>query len=90
MNRIRKSDLDHVCRIINKETGSPLEPWTMTEGNPTANIGNYHLSGAYGGWQLQRTMSDGGGVEAITPGYLPKRDLYGRMVAYLDGIRAAK
>lgn len=52
-----------------------------------ANIGNYHLSGAYGGYSLYRMDNDGGGVQdVLVCGYISKRDLYYRMQAFIRGL----
>ena len=89
MNRITRANLDAMCAEINRTAGTPTEPWTRHgDGRLTANIGCYHLSGAYGGWSLEQMASEGGGVHAIFSGYLPKRELYERMRAYLAGMRA--
>jgi hypothetical protein len=49
-------------------------------------IGSYHLSGAYGGYQLQKVCNEAGGIHAITSGHIPKRELYYQLRAYLDGL----
>jgi uncharacterized FlaG/YvyC family protein len=47
---------------------------------PTKTRGKFTLSGAYGGWQLQRYIKRNGkettAIEAITSGYIPKKELY--------------
>jgi hypothetical protein len=80
--------LETLCRWINERTGSPLEPYTKDEnGNLRANVGNYHLSGAYGGWCLHRMHSEGGGVTTpLIHGHVPKRELETAMRAFLAGI----
>lgn len=88
--RITKKDLDAVCKRINIEMCMALEPYTKVDGKYIANIGNYHLSGAYGGYALHRMCNQGGGITDIFHGHMPKRDLYGKMHAYLDGIYAEK
>lgn len=82
-NRITQSDLENLVDRINKATESPTEPYT----DRTANIGNYHLSYAYGGVKLHRMDNDRGGVRTVsTGGYGTKRELYGWMDAFLSGI----
>jgi hypothetical protein len=80
--------LETLCRWINERTGSPLEPYTKDEnGNFRANVGNYHLSGAYGGYCLHRMHSEGGGVTTpLIHGHVPKRELETAMRAFLAGI----
>lgn len=92
MSRITKSDLERLVQVINMETGSPLEPYTRNQdGKLVANIGNYHLSGAYGGWSLHRMVTDTGGVEStLNCGHIPKRALFERMAAFRERIRAGK
>jgi hypothetical protein len=69
-----------------------MEPYTKTtspsgHGIYSANIGNYHLSGAYGGFSLHRMDTDGGGVQDVLGcGHISKRDLYDRMHAFIRGI----
>ena len=55
MYRITRGMLDKKVEHLNKITGNPSAPWTRLEnGKLRANIGNYHLSGAYGGWSLHQ------------------------------------
>jgi len=87
MNRIKESDLTATIKLINLRMGSPLTPWTQKNEKLLANIGNYHLSGAYGGVSLHRTVNAGGGVSDVFGcGHVTKRDLYNRMRAFLEGI----
>jgi len=92
MNTITKKDLEATVERINRITGSPLEPYTRTVDENgkqtfTANLGNYHLSGAYGGHALYRMDNDGGGVcDVLGCGHLSKRDLYDRMHAFIKGL----
>lgn len=87
-DRITRKHLEGLCNTLNRVTNSPMTPWTRDENNKFhANIGNYHIDGAYGGWQLQRIMNEHGGVNTpIGGGYVPARELYNRMHAYLDGL----
>ena len=91
MDRITMKQLEYLVDQINKATNSPLEPWTrQPDGTIKANIGNYHLSGAYGGYCLHRMHNDAGGVTTpLVYGHVPKRELYGKMRAFLDGINVA-
>lgn len=86
-NVITAKNLQAVCDRINKTTGSPAEPRNATG----ANIGNYHLSSAYSGYALHRTVNASGGIRDISnSGYLSKRALYDLMHAYLAGYEAGK
>lgn len=88
MTMITRSNLEAVVKRLNIMTGNSIDPYTKDEaGQFTANIGNYHLSGAYGGVSLHRMATDGGGVSDVFGcGHVTKRDLYDRLHAYLNGI----
>lgn len=91
MNRITTKDLQAVVDRINRVTNSPMESWTRgADGKLRANIGNYHLDSAYSGYGLCRMMNEGGGVTSVLPGFVPKREIYEKMHAFLRGIYAAK
>jgi len=91
MERIGKGNLQAVVDRINRMTGSPMEPWAKNgDGKYHANIGNYHLSGAYGGYALHRMHSDGGGiVDVLRTGHVSKRELYYQMHAFIAGLETA-
>ena len=86
--KVTKDNLEHEINRVNLATGSPLATWTKTvAGNYTANVGNYHLSGAYGGWQLQRICTEGGGVSVpFGGGYVSKAAMYAQLQAFLAGV----
>ena len=87
MQRITDKDLAAVVARINRTTGSPLVPYVGNMGQ----VGNYHISGAYGGVALHRMHTEGGGVaDVFQRGHVPKRDLYELMHAYLAGMEVAK
>jgi len=88
MDRITDKHLQAVVDRINATLGKPAAPWTRDGDKFTANIGNYHLSGDYGGKALHQMATDGGGVHDIFGGHMPKRELYERMHAFLRGIEA--
>lgn len=92
MARITRKDLEPLVARLNRETNSPMDPWTRGEdGKLRANIGNFHLSGAYGGWSLHRMVNESGGVsDVFSCGHVPARDLYNQLHAYLRGIEFAK
>ena len=77
--------LTATVELINEVTQSPDTPWT----DGKANIGNYHVSQAYGGCSLHRMSSPGGGVrDVFSCGHIPKRDLHARLWAFYYGIHA--
>jgi hypothetical protein len=93
--RITQKDLEAACGRINRAVGiDPDAPlWTRGEdGKNHQTPGMYHLSGAYGGYSLHRSSdadSDGeshGIDDVFRCGHIPKRELYYRMQAFLDGI----
>lgn len=93
--RYTQRDLDGAVRGLNlmagftaEEADAPL--YTMDERlNSTAMVGRYTLAGAYGGWQLQQIINEGGGVRAITQGYGTKREVYHLIHAYREGMAAS-
>ncbi len=87
MTRISKDDLERLVRFINERTGHATEPYTKVNGEYKPNAGNYHLSGAYGGYSLHQMCSTGSGTsDVFRCGHVAKRDLYNRMSAFHDGL----
>tara|TARA_R110000868_G_scaffold327701_1_gene588593 strand:- start:5468 stop:5749 length:282 start_codon:yes stop_codon:yes gene_type:complete len=88
MQRITIKDLRAVCARLNRITGSPDTYSSNKPGEPfKANIGNYHISQAYGGYCLHRVHNTGGGVSApLSSGHIPARELYNLMQAYISGL----
>ena len=80
--------LEKLCDWINEATGSPMTPYTREEnGKFTANIGNFHLSQAYGGVCVHRMHNEGGGVTTpIFHGHISKKEAEQRMRAFLSGL----
>lgn len=89
-DRIKQSDLETLVHTINTLTDSPLESHTkQADGTYKANIGHYCLSYAYGGVNLHRIVSDGGGVTTpLGGGYHTKRELYYRLQSFIHGLTA--
>jgi hypothetical protein len=85
--RITRAHLDGKAATINNMTKSPVEPSRMVDGKWTANVGNYHISGAYGGYCLHRMVSESGGVrDVFNCGHTTARELAGLMSAYMAGL----
>ena len=85
--RITRAHLDAKCATINNMTKSPVEPSRMVDGKWTANVGNYRISGAYGGYCLHRMTNESGGVrDVFNCGHIPARELAGLMSAYTAGL----
>ena len=94
-HRYTRADLDGAVRGLNilagftpEEADAPL--YTRDGANHRAMVGRYTLQGAYGGWQLQQIINEGGGVRAITSGYLSKREVYNLIHAYREGMAAGR
>lgn len=90
--RITDKQLDALAKRINEVTGSPLQSWVRDEnGKNVAQVGNYHISHAYGGVCLHRMSNTGGGVTTVLGyGHCPKRELFEKMHAFLAGLEARK
>ena len=86
--RITQKDLERIVLRINRALNRPETPYGKDEnGRFKANLGNFHISGAYGGVALEEVQTDGGGVRRVsTDGYGTKRQLYTWMTAFLSGI----
>jgi hypothetical protein len=85
-NRVTEKHLQAIVDRLNRITGSPMKPY---EGNK-AQIGNYHLSHAYGGVCLHRMHNDAGGVSSpLSTGHITKRELAGLMHAFMAGMEMA-
>lgn len=89
--RITVANLEAVVDRINRLTGSPATPWRREGDRNRANIGNYHLSQAYGGVCLNRMANESGGVTTpLGMGHVPKRELYEQLHAFLRGLDIGK
>jgi hypothetical protein len=86
-NRITRAFLEAKARTLNGMTKSPLEPYRTVDGKAVANVGNYHISGAYNGYCLHRMATEGGGVnDVFNCGHISARELAGLMSAYMAGL----
>lgn len=75
--RITKEHLENQVEILNEFTNQPKKPWSKDkEGKFLGNIGNYHISQAYGGFKLEQIANQHGGVREMTNYRLTKRELY--------------
>ena len=81
--RITKKDLENVVSRLNKIAGFDSPEYST--------VGSYCLDWAYGGVKLDRyTNTSGGVMSAINSGFVPKRDLYYRMQAYMNGLNETR
>lgn len=91
MNRITEKQIQARIDYLNKLTGNPETPWTRLEDRNKANIGNYHLSGAYGGVCVNQMHNESGGVTCPLGSYhRPKRELFDALNAFIAGIEMRK
>jgi hypothetical protein len=89
MNTITITFLRAQVKRLNIETMNPIAPYVREGEKSVAQIGNYHLSGAYGGYSLHRIETDGGGISDVFGcGHISKRDLSARISAMRVGIDA--
>ena len=79
MNRITERMLESKVAYINKLKG--IE-------NPGVCVpGSYYLDFAYGGVSLARVINEGGGINSVFGcGFVPKRELFGLLNAYIEGL----
>lgn len=81
--RITIKQLEQQIDYLNELTNNPLKPY----GNKGANIGCYYLAGAYGGYQLQQIVNEGGGCRTLlNTGYTTKKNLYNNINSLLLGL----
>jgi hypothetical protein len=88
MNRITSKTLKARIETINTMLGNNPAPYTKgDDGKLVANIGTLYLSGAYGGYCVNKIVTDGGGVTTpIWEGHIPAREAYDRICAFMRGL----
>lgn len=88
MKRVTNTDLQAIVDRINRLTDSPMHSYVKDDsGKYKAQIGNYHLSFAYGGVSLHRMTNDAGGVtDVLSCGHVSKRELSQMMFSYIYGL----
>ncbi len=90
-NRVTRADVDRLCERINQATNSPTEYGTTQRGKLTHNIGHFHCASGYGGLMFERTTSPlGGTVNIFGSGYIPTKDMYNRLQAFIKGLETGK
>ena len=91
MQRVTDKDLQAIVNRLNRMLNQPVQPYTKTDSGFKVNIGNFHLSHAYGGVCLHRMVNDGGGVtDVLYCGHVPKRELQTAMFAFIKGLEIAQ
>ena len=85
--RITLKMLENKIDYLNQITGSPSTAYTRQgNGNLKANVGHWHLDGAYGGWQVARMYNEGGAITTRDcGGFGTKREVYDKLCAFIDG-----
>ncbi len=88
--RITEKMLEARVSMLNRITDQPETPWSKTADGPGSNIGNYHVSHAYGGVCLHQMVNNTHGAirDVFSCGHIPKRELFDRICAMMDGIEA--
>jgi hypothetical protein len=73
---------------LNRITGSPATPYTRgADGKLTANVGNFHLYRAYGGYSIHRMANESGGItNPCGHGVFSKREVFDRLTNFIAGI----
>jgi len=79
--RITLSDLENRLFDLNESRGTPLRPYSPSgDKGFRSNVGNYHLSQAYGGCNVHQIVNDVGGVkEPAGSGHVTKRECLKRI-----------
>lgn len=91
MERITNQRLENRVALLNRILKRPEQPWSRKTGTLKANIGNLHISGAYGGVALNEMMNTSGGVHDISGfGHQSKRELDTFISGMLAGAGAKK
>jgi hypothetical protein len=89
--RITIKHLRPLVDRLNRVAGHPLEPWSRGEdGKLRANIGNFHIDQACGGYSLHKMANECGGVnDVFRVGHISARALYDQIHAFLCGMEYA-
>ena len=92
MNRITEKMLQARIDYLNEITGNPAAPYVKDEnGKYKAQIGNYHLSHAYGGVSVHQMSNECCGIsEPLFSGYGTKRECFDAIYSFINGYEAAK
>jgi 2',3'-cyclic-nucleotide 2'-phosphodiesterase (5'-nucleotidase family) len=87
MNRITRKDLEGAVNLLNRITNNPAEMYRKEGEEWIANLGNFHISGAYGGVSLHQLCNPAGGIRDVFGcGHVTLRELYDLIHAYRKGI----
>ena len=86
--RITRQVLDGAAVLLNQVAGTPTTPYRKNaDGSHVAQVGCFHISGAYGGFALHQMVSEGGAIrDVLYSGHVPARELFNRIMAYRYGL----
>ena len=89
MERITNAHLDARIALLNAYTKNPDKTYTQDELGVKSNVGNYHLSCAYGKYTLHQVHNERGGIsEPLGSGHIfTKRELFNAINLFLAGIK---
>lgn len=88
---VNKSMLQKKIDLINEMTNSPAEYAKKTDQGIRCNVGHFHLSQAYGGYCLQRTMNENGGCETpIGLGHIKGKEICNQLNGFIAALRFIK
>ena len=89
MKRITLAFIETQIDLLNIKTNNKSEPWTRSDNRSVANVGNYHLSEAYGGCSLVQVTNTGGACsDVFNSGHVSKREISDLISAYVKGIES--
>lgn len=92
MERISIKAIEARVAYLNQITGNPPAPYTKRpDGTYAANIGNYHVSQAYGGVMVQQMHNDAGGVNTpFMVGHVTRRECFDALNNFIRGFEAGR
>ena len=92
MKRITRKELETLATRLNDITGSPRETYTSrADGVLVANVGNFAISGAYGGFCLVRMVNESSEETCpLMQGHITARECHNQIIAYTRGIYDTK
>jgi hypothetical protein len=85
--RINKKGLECNIKTINCLLNTSDQPYTKHPEGVRANVGNYHLSMAYGGYALHHMVNESGGAaDVFNKGHMTARELSNLLHGFIAGI----
>lgn len=88
MSKIKFKDLKNFTNELNVLTGNLTVPFPAGA-NYKKNAGRFYVSNFYGLQRLNQTKADGTGKDVFEVDFIPSRQLYHLIKAYMGGIRYA-